>query len=94
MKTICQTLKADGAVTVGYRAFWRQVSELIVTPQRTGAPKEALARVALPDASLRRLDPTASPTSRDSARPDPARFEHSAAPQKDEIYGGSDRQKR
>jgi hypothetical protein len=87
VKAIWRTLVADGSVAVGYQAFRRQVAELIVTQPRAGATREAAAQGAPSGANLRRLDPTASPTSRDSARPDAARFEHSAAPQKDEIYG-------
>jgi len=80
VKTIWQTLKADGAVTVGYHAFLRQVAKLIVTAPRASAPKAAEAGLAAPPASPRRLNPTSSPAL--SA----ARFEHSAAPQKEEIY--------
>ena len=86
VKTIWQTLKADGAVTVGYHAFLRQVAELIVTPPRASVPKEASVQAAPPGASVRRLDPSASTTSSASARPGATRFEHSAVPQKDEIY--------
>lgn len=86
VKTIWQTLQADGAVTVSYHAFRRQVAELVVTPPRADVPKEAAAQGAPSGANLRRRDPSVSPASSASARLGEARFEHSAAPQKDEIY--------
>lgn len=69
VKAIWQTLRADGSVTVGYEAFWRQVSELVRRqPSASPAPKVPVAEPRAP------------------ASPDARRFEHSAAPQKDEIY--------
>lgn len=72
VKTIWQTLQADGSVTVGYHAFRRQVAELL-TPSATA---NAVATVSSAPPRL------ASPRARDDSR-----FVHNAAPQKDEIYG-------
>jgi hypothetical protein len=76
VRAIWQTLRAEGAVQVGYHAFRRYVAELVTQPA---------ARGRRPAVAIETSHRPAAPVARTEAKP--RRFKHDPRPQLDKIYG-------
>jgi Family of unknown function (DUF5338) len=77
VRSIWQTLRAEGAVQVGYHAFRRHVAELVLQQ-----PTEHGRRPTPPPEPSHR---PAAPVTRTEGKP--RAFHHDRMPRKDKIYG-------